>query len=117
MSYPNKNASSKAGAHVCKGVGPEKQTANKKSIFDDTGNAASAQRSRLLTALKKQSVTTIDARRDLDIFHPAQRVLELRAEGFDIKMSWCRELSDCGALHRVGKYLLASLAPIVGGAP
>ena len=39
---------------------------------------------RLLEKLRESNVTTIEARRDLDILMPAARVFELRAIGHDI---------------------------------
>lgn len=72
-----------------------------------TGNSAAAQRVRLLTALRHGPVSTIDARRPpLDVMHPAQRVLELRAAGFNVLTAWSHEPTDAGKLHRVAKYVL-----------
>ncbi len=52
-------------------------------------------------------MTTLDARRDLDVLHPAMRILELRQLGYDIRTVWVQQPTACGKLHRVGKYLLA----------
>lgn len=72
-------------------------------------NCAEAQRERLLDALSRGSVTTIQARRDLDIMMPAARVHELRhGEGYNIATVWCTEPTDSGALHRVARYVLVS---------
>ncbi|HPU52926.1 MAG TPA: helix-turn-helix domain-containing protein [Burkholderiaceae bacterium] len=69
-------------------------------------NAAAAQRARLLDALRCKPVSTIDARRELDILHPAGRVLELRRKGVPILTYWVTEPTDCGKSHRVARYTL-----------
>ena len=70
-------------------------------------NSTEAQRQRLLAALRRSPVTTIEARRDLDILHPAGRVKELRHnEGHQILTAWSYEPTDCGKLHRVARYVL-----------
>lgn len=71
------------------------------------GDAASNQRTRLLAALRELgSVSTIDARRYLDIMAPAPRVMELRRMGVRIETVWIRQQTDLGKLHKVGLYLL-----------
>lgn len=70
-------------------------------------NSAHSQRMRLLAAFEvRDSVTTIEARRDLDILMPAARVFELRARGFDIETIWTHDLTECGRKHRVARYVL-----------
>lgn len=70
-------------------------------------NLKPIQRRRLLNHLRENgSVTTIQARKELDILHPAGRIKELRADGHAIHMVWCDVPTDCGRLHRVGKYFL-----------
>ena len=67
----------------------------------------SVQRARLLAWLREKPVTTIEARRHLDILAPAPRVYELRHnENFNIKMHWCDEITDQGITHRVARYVL-----------
>ncbi|MDR2875421.1 MAG: helix-turn-helix domain-containing protein [Methylobacillus sp.] len=66
-----------------------------------------AQRDRLLKALRRGSVSTLQARRDLDILAPAQRVFELRGQGYRIDTAWVWEPSQCGQQHRVAKYILS----------
>lgn len=73
-------------------------------------NTASAQRKRILEALKIAPVSTLKARRDLDVLHPAARVLELRKRGNEIHTFWNLEPTACGRLHRVAKYVLLKLA-------
>ena len=45
---------------------------------------AAMQRARLLDALKRRELTTLQARRELDVLHPAARVMELRRNGYAI---------------------------------
>jgi hypothetical protein len=74
-------------------------------------NSAEVQRERLLDALHRGAVTTIQARRDLDIMMPAARVHELRhRDGYAIDTVWCIEPTDSGALHRVARYVLRARA-------
>ena len=70
------------------------------------GNTAAAQRARLLDWLRRRPITTITARRDLDILMPAARVHELRVRGFTILTHWVREETDAGRLHLVALYTL-----------
>ena len=69
-------------------------------------NSADAQRTRLLDALRCRPVSTIDARRELDILCPAARVLELRRSGVQIVTYWVTEPTDCGKTHRIARYAL-----------
>lgn len=67
-------------------------------------NSAS-QRQRLLEWLRTSPITTLQARKELDIMHPSQRVLELKAFGHNIVTHW--ETVDTGkAKHRVDCYVL-----------
>ena len=75
--------------------------------------SASAQRARLLETLKKRPVTTLEARREIDVLHPASRILELRREGHKIDTLWTRDVTTEGHPHRVAKYVFH---PVVGGA-
>lgn len=71
------------------------------------GNDAANQRKRLLAALMAMgSVTTIEARRHLDIMSPAPRIMELRKQGKAIATQWVRQATECGRVHRVGLYVL-----------
>ena len=70
-------------------------------------NSASSQRERILAALRQGPVTTIFARRDLDIMMPTTRVHELRhREGCNIHTHWAHRPTDAGVLHRVAEYVL-----------
>jgi len=74
-------------------------------------NSAAHQRQRLHDALRKSMVSTLDARRDLDILAPAARVHELRHRfGLEIGLVWVQQPTDCGKLHRVGMYVLRPTA-------
>lgn len=77
------------------------------------GNSASAQRARILEALRLAALTTIEARRWLDCPHPAQRILELRNLGFRIDTVWTTAETEAGNLHRFALYVLT---PQGGGA-
>jgi hypothetical protein len=71
------------------------------------GVSAEAQRLRLIAALRKGPVTTLEARRDLDILMPGARIHELRHKnGFKIETFPVNQETDCGVSHRVGMYVL-----------
>ena len=53
------------------------------------------------------TITTLEARRELDVLHPAARVMELRRAGLEIDLVWCDDLSENGRPHKVGRYILA----------
>lgn len=69
-------------------------------------NSAEAQRARLLARLRKGPVSTLDARTELDVLHPAARVMELRGMGYHIETLWSHEHSSCGVIHRVARYVM-----------
>lgn len=75
---------------------------------NNAGNSAAAQRSRLLDWLRKGPITTLEARRVLDILMPAARVFELRAQGFDILMCRVWQYTSTGKRHSVARYSLVS---------
>ena len=82
-----------------------------KKLHSDN-NSAQAQRQRLLDALRKSPVSTIAARRDLDIMMPAARVHELRHRfGHNIDKVWVQLPTDSGKLHRVALYVLQGEVP------
>ncbi|MCX7067676.1 MAG: hypothetical protein NTW85_08310 [Methylococcales bacterium] len=66
-------------------------------------NSNEAQRTRILEHLRRDSLTTLQAREHLDIMHPAGRVMELRKQGFNIMTYWTNE-----AKHRIARYVLLS---------
>lgn len=90
-----KNPSTKAGADR-----------HDRHFADDS---AQAQRARLRDALRIAPVSTIEARRNLDIMMPGTRIHELRhREGLNIVTHWSKEPTECGKLHRVARYVLQS---------
>jgi Helix-turn-helix domain len=71
------------------------------------GNDKQTQCSRLLAALRRLgSVTTFEASRYLDIYHPPARKLNLVQQGYQIDTVRCIERTESGTPHRVGEYLL-----------
>ncbi len=68
-------------------------------------NSASAQCARLLPALIKAPLSTLDARKYHDIMHPAARVQELRKRGHLIDTVWTDDFTSEGKLHRVALYI------------
>jgi len=72
-------------------------------------NSAADQRQRLLQELRQRPLSTIDARRELDIMHPAARIQELKERGENITTYWSKEPTECGKLHRVARYVLLSI--------
>ena len=70
------------------------------------GNTAIAQRKRILDFLRICPLDTLTARKELDVMHPAARVMELRKLGFGIKTIEIDRQSDCGKIHRVACYVL-----------
>lgn len=71
-------------------------------------NSAQAQRQRLMLRLKIAPVDTITARRELDVMHPAARIMELKKRGYRIDTVWVDRPTDCGKVHRVALYILQS---------
>jgi hypothetical protein len=76
---------------------------NKKLLSSRTEH----QRQRLLDYLKQHgSISTVQARRDLDIMMPAARVFELRhLHGETIPLFWQVEETRPGHKHRIGLYV------------
>jgi len=59
----------------------------------------------LLARLQSSPITTLQARQELDILHPAARIQELREAGHKIVTEWTT--GDTGkAKHRVACYAL-----------
>lgn len=77
-----------------------------------SSNRAEDQRQRLLQRLGEGAISTIEARRDLDIMMPAARVHELRHNhGHHIETVWVQQATDCGKVHRVALYVLRHIEP------
>ncbi|SAK97129.1 hypothetical protein AWB75_07084 [Caballeronia catudaia] len=76
-------------------------------------NSADAQRARLLAALEIAPVTTLEARRDLDIMMPAARIHELRHRlGKTIVTERVSRQTEAGNDHVVAMYVLMPDAQI-----
>lgn len=74
---------------------------------DNRANSSRSQRERLTEALCRMgAVTTIEARKYLDVMSPAPRIMELRRAGRPIKTLWVNQATDSGKMHRVGLYVL-----------
>ena len=88
----------------------EKRTKTKAKFSD---NSAEGQRARLIDALKRGPLTTIEIRHALDIMMPAARVHELRhGGGHNIEMVWVDRATAAGNMHRVGLYVLKPNLPV-----
>jgi hypothetical protein len=72
------------------------------------GNSTYSQRLRFLERLKFAPVDTVTARRELDVVHPAARIMELKRGGNRIDTVRVGRPTDCGKMHRVGLYVLRS---------
>ena len=70
------------------------------------GNTAVAQRKRILAYLHTNPLDTLTARKELDVMHPAARVMELRKQGIGIITTKIDRPSDCGKIHTVACYVL-----------
>lgn len=95
--------------HARKDDAPHKAGREKKNTQSHYADlSAPAQRKRLLDALHCGSVTTLEARCNLDILHPAMRVRELRLAGYDIRTIWIDADTGFGVKHRVARYILVA---------
>lgn len=70
------------------------------------GDNGGIQRIRMLEGLRLYSVSTFEARRYLDVVHPAGRVQELREEGHVIETLRHSEPSESGKRHSIAVYVL-----------
>lgn len=67
---------------------------------------ANIQQQSILARLRQGPMTTLQARQELDVLHPAARVMELRARGHRIVTHWDYDTSGVGRQHRVARYAL-----------
>lgn len=74
--------------------------------MNQLSTATTAQQARLLAALRQNPITTIEAREVLAIMHPAGRIKELRAQGYEIVTLWQTDSDVSKTRHRVGLYCL-----------
>ena len=72
-----------------------------------SNNSTANQRQRVLVRLQKGPMTTLQARKELDVMHPAARVLELKERGHKIFTHWATDNAGQGN-HRVASYVLLS---------
>ena len=72
------------------------------------GNTCAVQCARIRAALSQFSLTTFEAMRQLDVYDPRARVLQLRQAGENITTTWSRITTESGDLHRVGVYVLGT---------
>lgn len=76
------------------------------------GNDAAVQRDRILEVLQAgHALTTLEARRELDILMPAARIFELKGAGHHIDKIMVDANTEAGVRHRVAMYFLAKPAP------
>ncbi len=69
-------------------------------------NDTNAQRQRLVDWFRASgSITTEQARQELDIMSPAPRIMELRARGFEIMTVWDNYPTASGQMHRMARYV------------
>lgn len=65
------------------------------------------QRAHLLKWLQGRGrITTLQARNELGIMHPAARIQELRESGYIIETYWQLEADTTGKQHKQGLYVL-----------
>lgn len=91
-----------------------RQAAFKNTSNNDTKhteNDAATQRARLLEALKQGSVSTPEARSELDVFAPAPRIFELRAKGYRIDTVMVPIETAFGKMRMVARYVLQGNEP------
>lgn len=70
-----------------------------------SSNRSASQRTRILDYLRTKPLTTLAARSELDIMHPAARVQELKESGHNIITYWKTINTEQGK-HRVASYVL-----------
>ena len=85
---------------------PAKQAALIEIRDQAKGIESSAQCARLLTALHRFPITTFEAMRFLDVYHVPARVLQLRQRGHEIDTHRVTVVTESGAKHSVGLYVL-----------
>ena len=73
------------------------------------GNDTNAQRTRLYLALQFAPITTYEARKYLDLYHPNARKRELIVQGLHIDTLRVAQQTDAGVIHRrIGLYVMKS---------
>ncbi|WP_252090330.1 helix-turn-helix domain-containing protein [Pseudomonas sp. MWU13-3659] len=70
-------------------------------------HSTNAQALRMIAALRKGPVSSIEAAKALDIVHPPSTIRHLRRQGWGILTRWCYQAAAPGRRpHRVGLYIL-----------
>ena len=78
-----------------------------------TDNSVHNQRLKLLDwLLEKLSITSNEAREQLDIYHPPARIFELRKAGYQINTVWVNWTSEQTVKHRIARYVLTQKQPV-----
>lgn len=73
------------------------------------GNDTKVQRTRLYLALQFAPITTYEARKYLDLYHPNARKRELIVQGLHIDTLRVAQQTDAGVIHRrIGLYVMKS---------
>lgn len=73
------------------------------------GNDTKVQRIRLYLALQFAPITTYEARKYLDLYHPNARKRELIVQGLHIDTLRVAQQTDAGVIHRrIGLYVMKS---------
>lgn len=85
---------------------PEKEAALKVLRDQFKGTDSDTQVRRLLEALRQFPITTFEASRFLDVYHPAGRIKDLRDDGNKIMTLRKPTTTEAGVTHSVGQYVL-----------
>jgi len=88
-----------------KKIGHPKAARDTRTKF--TGNDLHSQRVRLLARLRETNVSTTEARRELDIMHPAARIQELREQGNLINTVTIAEHTASQGIRHIARYVLS----------
>ena len=72
-----------------------------------TRHSSTEQDRKMIEALRKGPISTIEAAQELDIVQPPNTIRRLRKRGFDILTYWTHQSTEPGRPpHRVAKYIL-----------
>ena len=86
---------------------PHKRSALAQILKDYPSSSAAAQCQRIREALARFACTSLELVRYLDCYDANARLHELRhRHGVGIGMSWVRQQTEAGELHRVGLFFL-----------
>lgn len=85
---------------------PDKREALADILAAHPGTDTMAQCARIRAALSCFALSTFEASRYLDCYDPRARVMQLRHAGDVIRTHWQTIVTEAGAKHRVGLYVL-----------